>query len=141
MESRTMYRVEKFLPPECPKCQARFKQEGHDYGRFLGDIVDGKKLFRQSVGYTIIVCLHCENMTARLDLEEYQLGDRKTAEALLEQGFVNLQEVTAMGNMARDFHALHMKMPDVRVESLDCTDPEEPQPIIRSANERLEDEP
>lgn len=35
MESRRMYRVEKFLPTECPKCQTRFLVESRDYGRFL----------------------------------------------------------------------------------------------------------
>ncbi len=134
MKTRTMYRVEKFLPSECPKCRARFIQEGHDYSRLLGDIVDGRKRIRPLVGYTIIVCSHCENMTARLNLEDWQLGDRNKAEALLEQGFVNLQEVKAVGSMAREYHAVHMKMPCIRVEGLEYDDLQEPHPIVRAAN-------
>jgi hypothetical protein len=141
METRTMYRVEKFLPPECPKCRARFKQEGKDYSLLLGDIVGGRKRVRPLVGYTIIVCSHCENMTARLNLEDWQLGSREKAETLLEQGFVNLQEVKAVGSMAREYHAVHMKMPGIRVEGLGSDDLQEPQPIIRAAKEVREDEP
>jgi hypothetical protein len=121
LETKTMYHVEKFLPPECPKCQARFQQEGKDYGRLLGDIVDGKKRVRQTEGYYIIVCAHCENMTACWPLETYQLGDKKKAEALVQdKGFVNLIEVVATGNMARDIHAICGRAPDLRVESIKC---------------------
>ncbi|GEM_PF-3235041 len=123
MQSKTMYCVEKFLPTECPKCRACFQYEGKNYARFLGDIVDGKKQFRQTEGYTIIVCLHCENLTMRIDLESYQLSDRKHAEALLQQGFVNLHEVTAVGNMAVDRHVVFRQGPSVVVESAECDDP------------------
>ena len=75
--TRIMYRVEKFLPPECPKCRARFQQEGQDYNPLLGDIVNGKKTIRETRGYYIIVCSHCENMTACLPLEQYQVQTRR----------------------------------------------------------------
>src|SRR5947207_13533022 len=107
MQTRTMYHVEKFLPRKCPKCRARFNEEGKDYGRLLEDLIDGKKRIRETKGYTIIVCADCENMTIRVDLESYQVGDRKKAEALLAQGFVNLQEVVAAGNRAVDQHVRH----------------------------------
>jgi len=125
-----MYQVEKFLPPECPKCRARFQQNGKDYARFLGDIVEGKKTIRETSGYYIIVCAHCENMTACWPLETYQIGDKKKAEALVkEQGFVNLVQVEATGNMARDIHAICGRVPDLRVESVKCEE-EVDEPIV-----------
>jgi len=118
---KTMYHVEKFLPPECPKCRVRFQQEGKDYARLLGDIIGGKKTFRETKGYYIIVCSHCENMTACVPLETYQVGDKKKAEALVkDQGFVNLIEVQAAGNMARDTHAIIGRAPDWRIEAIKC---------------------
>lgn len=123
MQPKTMYCVEKFLPPECPKCRASFQNEGKDYARFLGDIIDGKKRFRKTDGYTIIVCQHCENFTMRMDLESYQVGDRKRAEALLQEGFVNLHEVTAVGNMALDHHVVFRQGPSVVEDSTECDDP------------------
>lgn len=123
MESKTMYCVEKFLPAECPKCRACFQCENNDYARFLGDIVDGKKRFRQTEGYAIIVCLNCQNLTMRIDLEGYQLSDRKQAEALLQQGFVNLHEVTAIGSMATDRHIVFRQGPSVVVDGKECDDP------------------
>jgi hypothetical protein len=126
-----MYHVEKFLPSECPRCRARFQQEGKDYARLLGDIVDGKKTIRQTQGYYIIVCAHCENMTACWPLETYQLSDRDKAEALVnDKGFVNLVQVTATGSMTQDSHAICGRMPDLRVESIDCDDGQD-EPLIR----------
>lgn len=119
LATKIMYRVEKFLPAECPKCQTRFQQEGKDYARLLGDIVQGVKTIRQTNGYYIIVCTHCENMTACWPLESYQLGDKGKAEALVNNsGFVNLTQVEAIGNMARDCHTVHGRVPDLRVESI-----------------------
>jgi hypothetical protein len=127
---RTMYHVEKFLPPECPNCRARFQQEGTDYARFWGDIIDGKKTVRETTGYRIIVCIHCENLTACYPLETYQLGDKKKAEALVrDKGFVNLVQVQASGNMARDIHAICGQAPDLRVESIKCQE-ENDEPLI-----------
>src|SRR5205814_1191852 len=84
LKTRKMYHVEKFLPPECPKCRARFQQESKDYALFLGDIIDGKKTIWETNGYRIIVCAHCKNMTACWPLESYLVGDRKKAEALVK---------------------------------------------------------
>lgn len=119
--TRTMYHVEKFSPPECPKCRASFKHEGKDYARLLGDIVEGKKTIRETNGYYIIVCSHCENMTACWPLETYQLGDKTKAQSLVKnKGFVNLVEVPATGNMARDSHAIIGQVPKLKVESIKC---------------------
>lgn len=121
LATRIMYHVEKFLPPECPRCRARFQQEGKDYMRLLGDIIDGKKTIRETSGYYIIVCAHCENSTACWPLESYQVGDKNKAEALVkEHGFVNLVEVQAIGNMTRDRHAICSRMPDLKVEGIAC---------------------
>jgi hypothetical protein len=128
--TKTMYHVEKFLPPECPKCRAGFQHDGKDYARFLGDIIDGKKTVRETNGYYIIVCRHCENMTACWPLETYQLGDKNKAEALVrEKGFVNLIEVQAAGNMARDSHAICCRAPDLKVESIKCEE-ENDEPFV-----------
>lgn len=128
LATRIMYHVEKFLPSECPKCRARFRQEGTDYARLLGDIIDGKKSFRKTNGYRIIVCTHCENMTACWPLESYQLGDKEKAEALVkDQGFVNLVQVVAVGNMTQDRHMVCG--PEVQVDSIEC-DEENDEPFV-----------
>jgi len=119
--TRIMYHVEKFLPPECPKCRARFQHEGKDYVRLLGDIINGTKTIRETSGYRIIVCSHCENVTACWPLETYQVGDKKKAQALVkDKGFVNLIQVEATGSMTQDAHAICGKVPDLRVESIKC---------------------
>ena len=60
-------------------------------------------------------------MTACWPLETYQIGDKKTAEALVkDQGFVNLTQVEATGNMTQDIHAICGRTPDLRVESIKC---------------------
>jgi len=128
--TRIMYHVEKFLPPECPNCRARFQQQGTDYARFLGYIIDGKKTVRETTGYYIIVCTHCENLTACYPLETYQISDKKKAEALVkDKGFVNLVQVEARGSMAQDCHALCGQVPDLRVESIKCVE-ENDEPLI-----------
>ena len=121
LATTTMYRVEKFLPPECPKCRARFQREGKDFARLLGEIVDGKKMLRETKGYYIIVCSHCENMTACWPLETYQLCNKEKAEALVrDKGFVNLVQVEATGSMTRDRHVICGRTPDLRVQSIKC---------------------
>ncbi len=130
LATKIMYHVEKFLPPECPKCRARFQQDGKDYTRLLGDIIDGKKTIRETSGYYIIVCSRCENMTPCWPLEQYQVADRKKAEALVkEQGFVNLVQVLAMGHMAQDRHVVFGEAPRLRVESIEC-DGESDEPFV-----------
>jgi hypothetical protein len=126
IETKTMYHVEKFLPPDCPKCRTVFQQDGIDYVHLLGDIIDGRKQVRETTGYLIIICQHCQNYTACLPLESYQVSDRSTAEELcLDKGFVNLVEVRSRGNHCRDHHAIHMEMRGLRVEGIRCDEPVE----------------
>ena len=107
MISKTMYNVEKFLPPSCPKCRHYFADATEDYTLLLGDIVDGKKVVRETTGYDIIICNYCGNYTARVTLETYCVGDKTFAEKLVaEQGFVNLMKVTSVGNCTEDHHAV-----------------------------------
>jgi hypothetical protein len=132
---KQMFCVEKFLPPECPKCRHPFNKEvsyaivetpeGYlktgekidgDYTRLLGDIVDGQKVVRETRGYNIIICTHCKNHTARYPLESFQFFTREQAEKLVaEKGFVNLVTVEAVGNMAREFHTIIAKSPGIVV--------------------------
>ncbi len=113
---KTMYRVEKFLPAECPKCRTRFQNQNEDWELLLGDVVNGRKVVRETAGYDVIVCAHCQNHTARFLLETCQLFDRRKAEDLVEkEGFVNLTEVRASGTMAVDSHEVHTAMPGRRV--------------------------
>lgn len=143
---KTMYRVEKFLPPRCPKCDHVFgkeerysanlspegevtmgKKEEGDYSLLLGDIIDGKKTIRQTTGYNIIICAHCRNYTARYPLEDYQLSSKEEAEKLVaEQGFQNLMECIAVGNMTRDQHCKTATAPDIQIRDAmknDCQHP------------------
>src|SRR5207245_9248960 len=105
MKYKTMYRVEKFLPPACPKCRRKFAKEARerhkgDYARLLGDIVKGRKKVRETEGYNIIVCSHCGNFTARYPLEANQLSSNDRANRRIdEQDRVNQIEVTAVGSI------------------------------------------
>ncbi len=118
---KKMYRVEKFIPPECPKCRAVFKNEGKDYVRLLGDIVDGEKRVRETNGYTIKICQHCKNYTACMELDSYQVSDLAHAERLCaEEGYVNLLTVTAVGTHAQDHHVVNQNLPATRVYGIKC---------------------
>jgi hypothetical protein len=123
--TKTMYQVEKFLPTECPKCRHPFKNGKTDWYRLLGDVIDGKKVFRELDGYHIIVCAQCNNYTAQFPIESYQLSDKAQAQKLCDEaGFVNLTEVLASGTHRQDFHAINCKPPGIKTESL-MIDPEE----------------
>ncbi len=114
-----MFRVEKFLPPECPKCRHKFSKEGKDYNRLLGDIIRGQKVVRETTGYDIIVCKHCKNATARVMLEAYRFTHRTDAEFFLQdKGFLNLQEVEAFGNQRKDAHEVFTAMSGLHVCSM-----------------------
>lgn len=99
-EEKTMYRVEKFIPSECPKCRHKLDRNGEDWGQVLGDIINGEKVPRKTDGYIIIICVHCKNQTACIPLEAYTLSDPVAALKLLEEGFVNYREVIAVGKVA-----------------------------------------
>jgi hypothetical protein len=117
--TKQMFHIEKFLPPECPKCRAPFKQQNTDWNLLLGDIVDGEKVIRETSGYDIIICAHCENYTARYPLESYTLSSKKKAEELVaREGFVNLQQVTGFGTHTKDMHVVVAKESGMRVMSV-----------------------
>jgi hypothetical protein len=118
-DTKTMYHVEKFMPTECPKCRHPFKNGNVDWHRLLGDVIDGKKVFRELNGYYIIVCAQCSNYTAQFPIESYQLSDKAQAQKLCDEaGFVNLTEVLASGTHCRDIHAIFCKPPGIKTESL-----------------------
>jgi hypothetical protein len=113
-EAKTMYHVEKFLPTECPKCRHPFKNANTDWHRLLGDVIDGKKVFRPLNGYYIIVCAICSNYTAQFPIESYQLSDKAHAQKLCDEAsFVNLTEVLATGAHCRDMHVIYCKPPGI----------------------------
>src|SRR3989338_646936 len=96
--TRKMWVVEKFLPTECPKCRKKFENDQRDWVLLFGYIVDGKKQVRETPGYDIIICSHCDNYTAWVQLESYRLSDRTRAEQLLGEGFANFHEVEVFGD-------------------------------------------
>lgn len=104
-----MYRVEKFFPTECPKCQCGFRGD-KTYGILLGDIKDGKKVPRQPPGRAcdIIICDNCKNQTLRIMLEVRQVSDVHEADRLFnEEGFCNMQKVDAYGNQTQDYKIVY----------------------------------
>ncbi|MDP3735237.1 MAG: hypothetical protein Q8R39_02295 [bacterium] len=115
---KPMFRVEKFLPNECPKCRHHFLKEGEDYVRLFGDIIDGRKILRETTGYDIIICDKCKNCTARVMIEAYHVSDRTKAEALFREGFINLQPVESFGSHIEDAHEIFTEIPGLRVRSL-----------------------
>lgn len=118
MISKIMYLVEKFLPQECPKCRHKFDKIGLDWTPLMGDVVNNERVFRETGGYSIIVCSQCQNFTACIALESYALSDPKTAKKLLKRGFVNLRKVRALGAMAEDRHVIYTKLLDCHIEKV-----------------------
>lgn len=119
--TRKMWVVEKFLPTECPKCRKKFENNQRDWLLPLGDIVDGKKKVRATQGYDIIICSHCGNYTARVQLECCRLFDKAKAEHLLGEGFVNLHEVEAFGDV-KEARIVYTKLPDTQVVEVEQSD-------------------
>lgn len=117
LTKRRMWVIEKFLPTECPNCRKKFENNQRDWSLLLGDIVDGKKRVRETRGYDIIICSHCGNYTARVQLESYILFNKAEAEQLLGKGFVNLHEVEALGDV-KEARIVHTKLPNIRVEGI-----------------------
>lgn len=79
LKSVTMYRVERFTPPKCPRCNRGFDVQNVDFHMFLGDLVDGEKKIRATSGYDIIIYNGCNNYTASIMKEVYTLKDKKAA--------------------------------------------------------------
>jgi len=118
IKEKRMYTVEKFLPSECPKCRHKFERQNDDWILLLGDILNSTKVVRKTKGYDIIICQHCQNITARFPLELYRLSDRKKAESLLKVGFVNLQAIDASRGVSEDCHEVLARIPNISVEGV-----------------------
>lgn len=114
-----MYHVEKFLPSNCPGCRHVFQNQNVDYNIVLGDIIDGKKVIRETNGYDIIVCTHCQNFTARFPLESIQLFNKEEAEELVASGFQNLLEVE-VGGKAEEHKYITGKPCLLNIRSVRC---------------------
>lgn len=107
-EKQTVYRVEKFIPTRCPnpKCYNEFKQSGKDgyyyHTYWMHEPREVTEQVQQSihsdwVSTDLIVCAKCQNVTLRVQLEEWVFATRGEAELALLQGFANLQEMIAYG--------------------------------------------
>lgn len=105
-----MYCVEKFLPTHCPKCQHAFRGEGVDYSRFFGDTSKRKVMIvvQSAISCDQIICLKCQNVTARFMLEYWQVRDHKKAKNFERQGFANLREVIGFGSHTEDRHVVYV---------------------------------
>lgn len=113
-----MWRIQKFSPRNCPQCGHQFNQCDQDWSIYLGTIENGKKVLDPE--WPRIICNNCNELVKITKEEEYQLKDRAQAEKLMqEQGFFDLQEVKAVGNMARDMH--HKYTGESKPQMLDCT--------------------
>jgi hypothetical protein len=78
--------------------------------------------------YVINVCARCQNYTAFVLLETYQVGSEREAHRLVaEEGFRNLTEVKAAGSHCQDHHAVHAQMPGVRVVAVSGGRPDNPE--------------
>jgi len=112
-EEQTIYRVEKFIPLRCPRrdCLNEFKRnKGGDGGYFLstfwlhGSLEKTERILESircpELMTDLIVCARCGNVVMRVLIEERTYENRSDAEkACKEEGFVNLQEAQAFGNM------------------------------------------
>ena len=111
MNKRTIYRVKKFIPFECPKCQNSFAKANDDFILLLGDIVNGSKMPRAYNLHDVIICKECDNFTARVLIEERNVFEEKEAKRLVnEDGFTTIDIGTAGGEFTekelRIVHAL-----------------------------------
>lgn len=106
-----MYRVEKFIPGQCPKCGNKFGNNRKDYCQSYFetcDEKDGKKVYRDTKGYDVIVCLKCANLTARFPLlrEARVVRDLEEAQKWLDEGFTSITEVWASENFPEGYHVI-----------------------------------
>lgn len=97
---RLSFLVTKFLPEECPKCRQIFRDPSKNYSLLLGDIVDGKKVFRLPDHYDIIICTACKNQTARVKIEQRHVFNIAEANQLIEQGFTCIEEGRSFGTQS-----------------------------------------
>lgn len=105
---QTVYMVEKFIPTQCPNpsCFNEFKQNGADGYYFATYWMHEPREVTERISASIshpwvatdlIVCGKCRNVTVRVKIEDCVVATREDAEALLNEGYVNLQEMQAHG--------------------------------------------
>ena len=109
MKKRVIYRVQKFVPHECPKCSQPFIDECKSFWLLLGKVLDGKKVPIIHQNYDVIVCGNCNNYTARVMIEECQVFEKERAELLLEnEDFTLYSRGCGYGTHAqKELHILH----------------------------------
>src|SRR5713101_6252950 len=133
METVSVFLVEKFFPPRCPKCEHAFASPSDfvEYGGGSGSsFVDAKirqaKAFPELFGSVeeghegvisftnkfdvdFILCQHCHNVTLRIEYASRQVMSRDEAVRLVAtQGFTCWREGVAAGNMTRPYSRLSM---------------------------------
>ena len=106
MTRETQFRVEKFIPTQCPMCRNSFR-ENSDEGFLLGTYwrhlsVDVVQTIAQSIAShglrtDLVLCGKCKNVTLRVVVEERTFDRREEAEAAVCEGFANLQEAETLG--------------------------------------------
>lgn len=102
LEEKRLWKIEKFIPLFCPKCNRKFSKQDEDFVLLFGDVIEESKVPRRTSGYDIIICNHCGNYTARIWLQVRTVETLEEAELLVEQeGFTNPHQVTGYGIHAR----------------------------------------
>ena len=105
---QAVYMVEKFIPTQCPNpgCYNEFKSNGADgfylATYFLHEPGEVTEQITASISFgglstDLIVCAKCRNVTLRVKIEDRVFATREEAEVALQDGFVNLHEMTAYG--------------------------------------------
>lgn len=132
MAVKKMYRVEKFVPEQCPNCDQPFRWPKRDFVLYLGEIVDGQRVPFQHDLHDIIICVHCKKRTARVMLEAVRVFDQDLARALVqESGFTAFYKGLAEGTHAEKpdqtlyplgYGALAIA-PEGRVQQIDLSAP------------------
>ena len=133
MATVPIFVVEKFFPPRCPKCSGPFASPA-DFADYAGEkgssFVDAKirhsQLFPELFGaiqsdkpgvhsFTnkfdadFIICLHCNNVTLRINYAFRRVMSRDEAERLVAtQGFTFWREGIAAGSMAKSYSRLSL---------------------------------
>ncbi len=92
---RMMWRIEKFAPHQCLKCEHQFNQEERDYFLYVGNMaLMVKKPKKSRRTFTVIICAKCHNFTMQVMLETRHLFSEKRAKHYIKQeGFTNLRKV------------------------------------------------
>jgi len=130
VKSSSVYKVEKFFPSQCPKCNHEFKSHNNFSiwgGEFGHSFIDSKikmakrfpelfKISENEPGFFVIenkydidflICSNCKNVTLRIGYATKQVFTQKEAKRLIEEeGFTCWTKGIAKGNMAREYSQL-----------------------------------